>query len=301
MTKRKINGIMPPLTTPFDERGELDLASLAFNVERYNDTGLAGYVALGSNGEAVHLNDAERVKVIQTIQRSATPDHVIVGGINELSTRAALESIKRAADCGVDAVLVVTPYFYKASMTQETLYRYYVEVADNSSVPVLVYNVPQNTGVVIDSATIARLASHQNIVGVKDSAGNFGAFAETLRLVPENFSVMCGSGSILLPSLLMGGAGAVLAIACAAPEACVQLYLAARSGEMEKAVDLQRRLAPVSHAVTTRFGVSGLKAAMNLLGFKGGSVRSPLVPLPSDDREQLLRVMRDSRLFAGLE
>src|SRR5215216_717410 len=225
-----LNGILPPLTTPFDTEGSVDTEALRRNIERYNETGLAGYVALGSNGEAVHLTPDERTRVIETIRSAAPPAHTVIAGVNEFSTRAAIESARSAAGAGADCALVVTPYFYKSHMTQTALAAFFTEVADASILPLLIYNVPQNTGVLIEPATVAKLASHENIVGVKDSSGNFGALAETIRLAPAEFKVMVGNGGIFYASLLSGATGAVLAVACAVPRACVDLYEAARAG-----------------------------------------------------------------------
>lgn len=300
MLKQKLSGIMPPLTTPFDQVGELDYAALQRNVQRYNETGLSGYVVLGSNGEAVHLSAEERFKTIQTVKQAATPAHKVIAGINELSLRAAVQSCKQARESGADAVLVVTPYFYKAAMKQDVLFGYFMEVADQSPLPVLVYNVPQNTGVIIEPATLARLAEHPNIIGVKDSSGNFGAIADTIRLA-EDFSVMCGNGGILYPALSMGAAGAVLAIACAAPRACVELYQAAAAGDHARARELQNRISPISQMVTAGLGVAGLKAAMDNAGYEGGTVRSPLVQLGPAESEKLATAMRASGLFSRME
>jgi 4-hydroxy-2-oxoglutarate aldolase len=296
-----LNGIFPPVTTPFTERGEVDYDALASNISRYNETGLAGYVALGSNGEVVHLSSEERRKVIDTVKRAATSRHTVVAGVNELSTRAAISASKAAAECGADAVLVITPYYYKASMTQDALARHFNEVADNSPVPVIIYNVPQNTGLSIESATIAGLGAHQNIIGVKDSAGNMGAIAETIRLSPANFSVLAGNGGILYPALAMGAAGAVLAVACAAPRACVDLYEAVSAGDHLRARELQNRIAPLSHIVTAGLGVPGLKAAMELLGFRGGSPRAPLCALDQARAERVKAVVRGTGLFPDIE
>jgi 4-hydroxy-tetrahydrodipicolinate synthase len=296
-----LNGILPPLTTPFDRQGEVDFGGLSENVARYNQTGLSGYVALGSNGEAVHLSADERHRVIETIKRAARTDMTIVAGVNELSTRAAIESSRRTAAAGAAAALVITPYFYKSSMTSQALADHFIEVADHSPIPVLVYNVPQNTGVVIDSASIARLAEHQNIIGVKDSSGNFGAISETIRLAPAAFAVLCGNGGVLYPSLLMGAVGAVLAVACAAPRACVDLYTALGAGDHERARDLQNRIAPVSHIVTAGLGVAGLKAAMEMAGLLGGPPRAPLAEVGSSAREKIKAVMRESGLFPEME
>ena len=236
---------------------------------------MAGYVALGSNGEVVHLSTEERRKAIATIKRAATSTHTIVAGVNELSTHAAIDEAKAAADCGADAALVITPYYYKSSMTQEAFTRHFTEVADRSPIPVLIYNVPANTGVIIDSATIAALASHQNIIGVKDSSGNMAAISETMSLSPAGFSVM-GKRRHIYPALRWRPAGAVLALACAAPSACREVVRCGKAGDHNRARELQHRLSPLSHIVTAGLGVPGLKAAMNFLGLKGGAPRAPL-------------------------
>jgi 4-hydroxy-2-oxoglutarate aldolase len=296
-----LNGILPPLATPFDEEGNVDYEALGGNVERYNDTGVAGYVALGSNGEAVHLTRDERQRVIETIRRAASPAHTVIAGVNEFSTRGAIEAARGAAGLGADAALIITPYFYKSRMTHAALEQFFTEVADASPIPVLIYNVPQNTGVVIEPAAIGKLAAHENIIGVKDSSGNMGAIIETLRLAPADFKVMCGNGGILYPSLLMGAAGAVLAVACAAPRACVDLYEAARGRDHAGALALQNRIAPLSHIVTAGLGVAGLKAAMEMAGFTGGMARAPLAPLMEAEKSRVKAVVRDTGLFPDLE
>lgn len=301
MANYKLNGIFPPVTTPFNERGDVDYTALSSNISRYNEDGLAGYVALGSNGEVVHLSTEERTRVIETIKRGATSEHTIIAGVNELSTRAAIDAARTAGDSGADIVLVVTPYYYKGSMTQDAFARHFNDVADRSPLPVLIYNVPANTGVVIDSATIAKLAGHENIIGVKDSAGNMGAISETIRRSPASFQVMVGNGGILFPSLMMGATGAVLAIACAAPRACVELYQAVKAGGHQRGRELQNRIAPLSHIVTAGLGVPGLKAAMEMLGLAGGPPRAPLVPVSSSEQERIKAVIRETGLFPEIE
>lgn len=297
----QLNGIMPPLTTPFDAEGNLDLGRLSENVARYNNTGLAGYVALGSNGEAIHLSTDERIQVIKAIKQSATPSHKIVAGINEFSTRAAIEATRAASAVGADVALVVTPYFYKSAMTSEVLTRFFTEVADASPLPVFIYNVPQNTGVTIDARTIAALAAHENIAGLKDSSGNMGALSDTLRLVPIDFNVFVGNGGILYPGLAMGAKGAILAVACVAPRVCVELFEAVKAGNHTKARELQNRLSPVAHIVTAGLGVSGLKAALELAGFFGGAPRAPLARANEANFEKVKSVLQESGLFADME
>lgn len=299
-TSLSISGIIPPLTTPFDDRGEVDLAALAGNLERYRQTGLGGYLVLGSNGEAVHLTPAERAHVIAATRQALGPGTQLIAGVNELSTRAAIVATRQAADAGADAVLVATPYFYKGAMSQDALRDFFAEVAAASPLPVLIYNVPQNTGVVIEPATIAALAAEETIVGVKDSSGNLGNLGETIRLTPDSFRVVVGSAGILYPSLLMGACGAIVAAACVAPAACVELYQAATRGDHDRARELQQRIAPLGKLVTTGLGVAGLKAALELAGFAGGEPRRPLQPVSGSDRERIITVMRQSGLFPNL-
>ncbi|HKA20022.1 MAG TPA: dihydrodipicolinate synthase family protein [Blastocatellia bacterium] len=301
MANLRFNGVLPPVTTPFNLGGDVDYGALSANIARYNETGVAGYVPLGSNGEAVHLSADERRQVVETVKRTATGDHTVVAGVNELFTRSAIEAARAAADSGADAVLVITPYFYKSSMTQERLIRHFTEIADQSPVPVLLYSVPQNTGVVLESPSIASLGRHQNIVGAKDSAGNMGAISETIRLVPEGFSVMVGNGGIVYPAITMGATGAILGVACAAPKACVQLYEAAKSGDHSRARDLQKRIAPLSQIVTAGLSVPGLKAAMDIIGILGGVPRAPLTPVSDEERERIRSVIRQTGLFPEVE
>ncbi len=293
-------GVFPPLTTPFDERGEVDLGALAANVERYNETGLAGYVALGSNGEAVHLTAKERRRVLATLRGKAAPGKTVVAGVNELSTRAAVAASREAADAGADAVLLITPYFYKGAMKQDVLRAFFAEVASSSPLPVLLYNVPQNTGVVLEPATISALAGEENVVGVKDSSGNLSALSDAIRLAPPGFDVVVGNAGILYPALAMGAAGAILAVACVAPEASVELYEAVRAGEHERARTLQQNLAPVAAMVTTGLGIAGLKASLDYAGYVGGAPRRPLRPLETEERERLVALMGASGLFPSL-
>ena len=191
----RITGILPPITTPFDSGGAVDLGALAANVERYNEFGLTGYVAFGSNGEAVHLTTAERSRVVEILRRTAAPGRLVIAGVNEQSTVAAIEATRGAAGAGADAVLVITPYFYRSAMTQDVLRGFFADVAGASPLPILAYNIPQNTGVAVAPTTLADLAGHDRIAGVKDSSGNLAALSDTLRRVPDDFAVVVGHGA----------------------------------------------------------------------------------------------------------
>lgn len=271
-------GIFPPIPTPFDESGEVDLGALRANIARWNETGLAGYVALGTNGEACLLDAAESVAIVRAVREAMAPGMALIVGAGRESTRATLIACQAAADAGAEAVLVITPWYYMRSMTGDALRRHYETVADGSPVPVLLYNMPANTGVNIPVSTVAELAPHPNIVGIKDSAGNIGQLGALVRSTPDDFTVMVGNTGAYLAGLLLGATGGILALANVAPRETVALYQAARANHLEEARTLNDQLVPVGVAVTATYGIGGLKAAMDLLGYRGGQPRSPLLP-----------------------
>jgi 4-hydroxy-2-oxoglutarate aldolase len=292
-TARRLGGVMLPFPTPFDRRGELDLTALRANLSRWNATGVAGYVALGSTGERVHLDDAETARVVEAAREVVPRDMAFVVGVGQQSTRETIRETRRAAAAGADAVLVITPHFYRAAMTQAALADHYESVADSSPAPVVVYSIPQNTGVTLAAETVARLSRHGNIVGLKESSGDVVAFVEMLRLVNEDFAMLTGHGSALHAALSSGARGAILAVACCAPRTALAITRAAEAGDHARARSLQRRLIPLARAVTTRFGVGGLKAALDCAGYDGGAVRAPL-SMPDDAaRAEIARLVAE--------
>lgn len=301
MSSIRLDGVLPPLTTPFTRQGEVDEDALVANIERYNHTGLRGYVVFGSNGEAVHLSAAERRAILPLVRQTAGEGHLVVAGINALSTDAALQALDEAAQAEADLALVITPYFYKGSMGQEVLYRFFMDLADGSPLPILAYNVPQNTGVVLAPETLARLASHDRIIGCKDSSGNLGALASTVRQCPDDFQVLVGNAGIFYSALTMGAVGAILAVACVAPEPAVDIFKAVSQGDHHRAQALQHRLAPLGTMVTAGLGIAGLKAGLDLAGWAGGWPRRPLWPLDAADRQALRQAMEDCRFYEALE
>ncbi len=289
-------GVFAPIPTPFEGIG-ISFSRLAENIARWNQTRLAGLVVLGSNGEFVLLDEDEKVALVARVRELTAPTKKVVAGTGCESTRATVRLTKACARAGADAVLVVTPHYYKGSMTDAALERFYLDVAEASPVPVLLYNMPRSTGLNLAPALVARLAkAHPNIVGVKDSAGDIAQIAETVRLAPPGFSVFAGSASFLLATLALGGVGGTLALANIAPNECCAIYEHWQAGQLEQARELQLRLLPVNQAVTARWGVPGLKSAMDRLGYYGGPPRPPLLPLDEDERIEL----RDILIAAGL-
>ncbi|MBI5446253.1 MAG: dihydrodipicolinate synthase family protein [Deltaproteobacteria bacterium] len=290
-------GVFAPLPTPFREDGGLEFGLLLALVERLNGTGLSGYLALGSNGEAVHVDEEEAERVVRTVRAAAALGKVLLAGTGRLSTRATIEATKRAAGAGADAVLVVTPFFFKGSMSVDALVAHFEAVAEASPVPILAYNVPANTGVNAPPPAVARIATHPNVVGVKDSSGDIGQLAELVRLAPEGkpFDVFAGNHGAALPGYAVGAAGAILAVANVAPAECVAIREAFLAGRLDEARALHLRLLPLARAVTSQFGVPGLKAALEMLGRPAGLPRRPLLPLAAGPREEV----RLSLLEAG--
>ena len=272
----KLNGLLLPTPTPFGRSGEIDYPSLKANLAKWSQAGITGYVLLGSTGERVHLDDREYLQTIETARADVSRDLAFIVGAGQQSTLVTINEIKRAAQAGADAVLVITPYFYRTALTQETLLNYYTAVADESPVPVLLYSMPPLTGIKIEPETVARLSEHPNIIGVKDSSNDIENFSKTVNLCSSDFAVLTGNGTVLLDALHAGATGAILAVGCVVPEVCVEIIRAFRAGEDERAESLQSRLTPLAAAVTTRFGIGGLKASLDLAGYKGGSVRAPL-------------------------
>jgi 4-hydroxy-2-oxoglutarate aldolase len=287
-----LSGIYPPIITPF-RNGEVDYAGLAHNVRRWMGTGLRGLLALGSNGEAAFVDDDEAERIVATAREGVPRDRVLLVGTGRQSTRATIAATARAAKAGADAVLVLTPFYFKSQMTQEALADHYRAVADASPVPVLLYNFTNVTGVNLTPDAVAALAAHSNIVGLKDSNGDIGQVAGVVTRVPAGFTVLVGSAATLHPAIVVGASGGIVAVANVVPEVCVELYDLARGGKHDEARDLQRRLTPLANAVTAGYGIAGLKVAMEIAGYAGGEVRRPLRPAKPEARETLQRLYEE--------
>lgn len=288
-----LDGVFPPVPTPFDTQGAVAPQALADNIQRWNEYDLSGYVVLGSNGEMVYLTDQERVRVWEAARRATPSDRLIIAGTGCESTRETVKSSCQAADAGADAVLVLTPHYYQGQMTGEALVHHFWAVADATPVPVLLYNMPRFTNVDMDAPTVTRIARHPNIVGIKDSGGNVGKLAQIVDSVGPDFQVLAGSASFFLPALAVGAVGGVMALANVAPQQTIDLYNLFRAGRWEEAAAVQRRLIAANTAVTAQFGVPGLKAALDTLGYYGGPVRSPLRVLGELDIQILKAILVD--------
>jgi 4-hydroxy-2-oxoglutarate aldolase len=282
----RLRGIVPPLVTPFLADGDLDLASFEANLESYAGEELGGYVILGSNGEASYLEEDEKLALIRTARRRAGTRLLLVGTGLE-STRATIALTRKAADAGADAGIVVTPHYYKSRMTAEALQRHYEAVADASPVPIYLYSIPSFTGLAWPPGLAGTLAVHPRIVGLKESAGDLGLLGRIIVSVPPSFAVACGSAPVMYPALCVGATAGILAVACCTPRPAAALYAAFQAGDHARARRIQEEITPLAVAVTSTYGIAGLKMAIDLAGRRGGAVRSPLLPLPPPAREEL--------------
>jgi 4-hydroxy-2-oxoglutarate aldolase len=286
-------GIYPPLPTFFDARDELDLATFRRHIQYLSGTGIAGYVVMGSNGEAVHLSPDERTLLIETARASVDENVPILAGCGEQSTRTTVANCHLAANAGANFSLILPPFYFKSRMDSHALLSHYRSIADSSPLPIVIYNMPANTaGIDLDAALICALAEHPNIIGVKDSAGNMAKLAQIVDKAPAHFRVFAGSAGYLLPALSVGAVGAVAALANIFPREVCQLQALYTAGQLEEARRLQARLVPANTAVTATYNVPGLKAALELTLGYGGRPRSPLQPLTESERGHLAQILK---------
>jgi 4-hydroxy-2-oxoglutarate aldolase len=289
----KLNGIFSPITTPFDHHGDLYKAKVRHNVEQWNRTGVAGYVVGGSTGEAALLSAAEKALLWEWVAECSAPGKLLIAGTGVESVRETVALTNQAAERGYQAALVLTPHYYRNVLNNaDAQALYFSAVADQTRIPVIIYNMPQATGIDLAAATVAKLSAHPNIAGIKDSSGNVDKLAEMVRTVEPGFEVLSGSAPSLWPSLAAGAAGAVLAVANAVPYATIAIWEAFRTRDTAAAEDWQARLAHPATLVTAKYGIAGLKHAMDLNGYYGGPARLPLAPASPQAKREIEEAFR---------
>src|SRR5437660_2949090 len=288
MAPMKLQGIFPPIATPFDHKGDIYLSKIQHNVEKWNLTTLSGYVVMGSTGESVMLMPEEKYTVWEQVAKYAAPDKLLIAGTGVESVRETVCLTNRAAEMGYKAAMVRTPHYYKNLVNRadaQTLY--YRAVADQSRIPLIIYNWPQATGVDIPVDAVVALSEHPNVIAIKESSGNLEKVMQMIRGVKHDFQVLVGSAPTLWPSLLMGACGAILAYANAAPYSTIAIWEAYRQRDDAAGMDWQNRIGRASALVTTKYGVPGLKYAMDLNGYYGGPPRLPLIPPTPEARKEI--------------
>jgi 4-hydroxy-2-oxoglutarate aldolase len=275
-----LSGVFAPVPTPFDSHDCVDTARLRAAFARWVARPIAGFIVLGSNGEAVLLDEEESDRVVAAARESVPVGRPFIVGAGRESTQATVRAAKRAAGLGADAVLVRTPGFFKTQMTHDAFVRHYTAVADASPVPVLLYNFTALTGVNLPTSAVVHLASHPNIIGMKESGGDVAQIADLVSSTPEAFAVLAGTTATFYAALCVGATGGILALACVVPEACARLFDLVAAGRHEEARAVQRRLMPLARLLGPTYGVPGLKAALRIAGYDVGQPRAPLAPVP---------------------
>lgn len=288
---KPLEGVYAALTTPF-AGDEIAADKLRDNVQKYNRTDLAGYLVLGSTGESVSLTDGESLQLVEAVVAAASPEKKILVGTARESTKGTIDFTNSLAGRGIAAALVRPPSYFKSKMTREALKTHYWAVAEASKLPVLIYNMPQNTGISLEPQLIIDLAPHPNIVGLKESSGSLAFLAEVVREVPDRFHYFLGSGHVIYPGLEMGACGAILAVANAAPEMSAEIFRLFKAGKKDEARRLQLDLVPLNKALMEVYGIAGLKYAQDLRGYYGGPVRLPLLPVEDKAKRDIAALLK---------
>ena len=290
----QLYGIFPPIATPFDHNGDIYRTKIQHNVEKWNLTALAGYVVCGSTGESVYLTPAEKLLLFELVAKHAKPGKLLLCGTGCEGVRETVQLTNQAAEMGYVAAMIRTPHYYKNLLTKpDAQLLYYRAVADQSKVPLMIYNWPQATGLDIPADVVLQLSEHPNIIAIKESSGNIEKVMYMIQHAKEGFQVLVGSAPTLAPSFAVGAVGAVLAYANAAPYSTIAIWEAHRQREFDAAMDWQRRISRASVLVTTKYGIPGLKYAMDLNGYYGGPPRLPLTPVGPGAKAEIEEAFRD--------
>jgi 4-hydroxy-2-oxoglutarate aldolase len=293
-----VAGVLVPCTTPFDPvTGDVDLVGFRANVRSFLAHPVRGIVVGGSTGEAVLLDEDERMVLLQGARDLVPDDRLVVAGTGAESTRTTIRRCEESAGMGADAVLVQPPAFYRGAMTDAALLEHYRAVAAASPIPVILYQVPLRMSTLeFSSSLVADLAKIANVVGIKDSRGSLELVAEWVDRTPDTFQVLVGSGAILYGGLEVGAVGGVLAVANLAPGPASAIHAAHRAGDSAEAGRMQELVAPVHVEIVAGMGVPGVKAGLDLLGLRGGDPRLPLRPLPDRDRDNVVEVLAAAQM-----
>jgi 4-hydroxy-2-oxoglutarate aldolase len=292
---QKMAGVFVPISTPFAENEDIDYEALKFNLSRYAGSGVLGYLALGSNGENRSLTEEEKLRVLDTIVKHKGSGQVVMAGATYDAQRDTERFLRQAADLGADFGLVLSPGYFRKQMTDDVLCCYFATLADSSPIPLLIYNAPGFCGVTVSPALAGRLAAHHNIVGMKDSASS--GIEQFLQFESDSFHVLAGSANFFFPAMMQGSVGGTVSLANTFPQFALELFRYGQQRDEANGVPFQARVSKINKAISGTYGVSGVKAAMNLAGFKAGVPRRPLLPLSPEQVEGLRRILIEEGLL----
>ncbi|MCD6242226.1 4-hydroxy-tetrahydrodipicolinate synthase [Candidatus Bathyarchaeota archaeon] len=297
MSKLKLEGIFVPHVTPFKHNGEINEGALRELLQFWIQGGLSGLVPCGSNGEAPYLLREERKRVIEIVVDEVNGKVPVIAGTGAIGTKETIQLTRDAEDIGADAALIVTPFYFRYSSRE--LYAHYSAILEAVDIPVLVYNVPKFTGFSLEPSLVHKLASeYDNVIGVKDSSGSLSQIAELTRLVGERISVLAGTADVVLPTLMLGGKGAIIAVANVAPRLCSDLYEAFKEGNFEEASRLQRCISYINEVVVRKYNqLAAIKETLNIKGLPAGYPRKPTLPLEENEKDEIKEFLSKIEIF----
>jgi 4-hydroxy-2-oxoglutarate aldolase len=293
---KKLSGIAAPISTPF-VNGEVAYDRLKSNVQKYSETALAGFFALGSNGESMFLTESEKLKVLEVVLQEKSDRQLVMAGAGYESTRQTISFSNQIAEMGADFISILTPSFFKKRLTDEAMIGYYTDVADAVPIQVVAYNAPGFTGMTLTPRVVEVISRHPNVIGLKDtSKGNMSTY---LSVAGPDFNILSGTVSTLYESMLLGAKGGVVSLANAFPAPCCELYEACKAVDLDKARRLHYMLIKLNKSVSGSFGVAGVKYAAEVAGYYGGDPRKPLLPLTEEGRQSIRKAIEDAGLLKG--
>lgn len=291
---KKLAGIFAPVSTPFVD-GEVAYDRFKSNMQKYRETGLAGFFALGSNGESMFLSESEKLKVLEIALQEKANHQIVMAGAGYESTRQTIAFSNQVAELGADFVSILTPSYFKKRLTDEAMIGYYTDVADAVSVPVVAYNAPGFTGMTLSPQVVEIISRHPNVIGLKDtSKGNMSTY---LSAAGEDFDILSGTVSTLFESMLLGAKGGVVSLANAFPATCCELYQACKALDLNKARRLHYMLIKLNRSVSGSFGVAGVKYAAEVAGYCGGDPRKPLLPITDEGKKSIRKAIEEAGIL----
>jgi dihydrodipicolinate synthase/N-acetylneuraminate lyase len=286
-----VRGLLCPITTPFSTGGDADPVRLAAQIEIYMGLSVAGVVVFGTSGEGPLVDAEEEAPLLAAARAALGPERTLVVQVGHESVRATVASARRAEAAGADAILCLPPRYYPA--TPDGLRAFYRAVEAAVDLPLLAYHIPQRSHVELGAELLVELARDGTLAGIKESAGDLALQRELRRSAGKEFAILNGSAALTLEALRSGADGAILAVADAAPEAVLAIFEAHESGDSASADAAQGAIAPLAACLGPRFGVPGIKAALDLRGWPaGGDPRPPLAPLGTAEREEVANALR---------
>lgn len=284
--------VLTAMVTPFDQNGEIDFNATKMLVEHLITNGTDGLVVAGTTGESPTLTTEEKIELFKCVVKAAAGRVHVIAGTGSNNTQASISLTKLAEETGVDGIMLVAPYYNKPS--QEGLYQHFKTIAESTSLPVMLYNIPGRSIVNISVETIVRLSEIPNVVSIKEASGNLDAMAEIISKTPSDFTLYSGDDGLTIPVLAIGGTGVISVASHIIGNDMQEMINAFKNGDVQKAAAIHRNLLPIMRALFIAPSPSPVKAALNLNGIQVGGVRLPMVPLSNKEQSALEKVLQTS-------